>query len=601
MDRSVLGPRREPRHVMGHGIGGLEVFTRQCGISILRALGLLGVSVFLGSPSGAAAQVVTGQVKDSGTGAPVSAALVELMRSDSTQVAATLTDSGGRYTIQTTLPGAYSIRVRRLGYSTRSVEQVVETRTHRVDIELVSQPVQLEGIVATGRSVCENGPGVGPGTLRLWNLIVDVLDVAQLAQTLDSYRFDLLLYVRDRTLDGRHVLVDVAERSYETGAFVAMPLEKLEDQGYVEPHYGGLLSWYMPDPAVLSSDRFRETHCFRVVEHEDPGLVGLGFDPTPQRSDDRPDERNDSYEQLFGDDVVEVRGVLWVDRVTGALSHLEYDYVGIRDSAVDALAGGSAYFEQLSGGLWIVRQWLLRMPKLRVDDGRIVPEARREAGGYVVQAVNAALDDERSAVDPVGRSSALPAGTVGSLVGRLVPSDAPIPISDAVIRLSGSSRAAPTYSDGRFVFRDVPPGEYAVTWSSPQMQALDLPPSAVDVVIEDGRESTVVLPGPDLEFAADYQCPGMEVDPGLGIVRVRTEGSRIRGTPGPNGLIELRFVTLRSRTPAIEFEETKVAQSEFVRFCGVPTGVPLEAELGDSLPPVPFDLGPHGMRQIRRQ
>lgn len=562
------------------------------------------------APTGVApldAQVVTGRVTVAGSGDPVSAALVELVNSDSAQIAAALTDPQGRYTMRSSVSGTFSLRVRRLGYATRTLERIVVTGAHRVDVEVTTAPVQLDGVVATGRPVCEDGPGVGAGTQRLWDLVVAALDVARLAQALDTYRFDMLLYVRDRTLDRRHLLLDVVERSWETGAFVAMPIETLEDQGYVEPHRGGVISFFMPDPVVLVSDHFLETHCFRVVESDDPGLVGLGFDPTPQRRGDRPDERDDSYEQLFGNDVVEVRGVLWVDRGTGALSQMEYDYVGIRDPDVDALAGGSARFEQLSGGLWIVRQWLLRMPRLRDEDGTVVPEARREAGGYVVNAFGDAPEGDRSpadpSADPAAPSTALPGTMGGDLVGRLVASDVPLPVSDATVRLSGSPRAVRPDSAGGFAFRDVPPGEYVVTWSSPHLEAIGLPPRGVDVSIEHGTEQTVVVPGPDLNFAVDYLCPGMEVDPGLGIIRAHAPESRLGTTASPEGTgsIDLRWVTLQSTDPDVEFERSVVARGEFLTLCGVPTGVPLEANLGDSLPPIPVELGPHEIRGVGRR
>lgn len=545
------------------------------------------------------AQRVTGQVTEAGTGEPVSAALVELLDPGSMQVGAVLTDPEGRYTVRAGAPGRYTVRVRRLGFATTSLAPIAVTGTHRLDVQLETRAVRLEGVVATARAVCADGPGVGADTEQLWDLVVDALDVARLAQSLDSYRFEMLLYARDRTLDGRHVLADAAQRAYESGAFVAMPLETLEDQGYVEPHRGGLLSWFMPDPAVLVSDHFLGTHCFRVVDSDDPGLVGLGFDPTPQRMAERPDARNDQYEELFGEGVVEVRGVLWVERATGALSHMEYDYAGVRDDDVDAVAGGSARFEQLSGGLFIVRQWLMRMPNLRVEDGRLVAESRRESGGYVVQAFDDAVDGARSPADPDGPPTALPArASGGDLVGRLVVSDVPISLSDAVVRLSGSSRAVATDSVGRFVFTGVPPGDYVVTWSSPELEQLGLPPRGVDVSIEGGAEQTTVLPGPTWDFATAHLCPGTQMDPGFGIVRVHGKGSllgRAEGMP-----LQLRRINIWSTEPSVPFARSAVPRSGIATFCGVPIGVPLEAQVGDSLSPMPIEPAPDRIRAIGR-
>ncbi len=557
------------------------------------SLGLAVATLLALTTSSIEAQVVTGRVAVSGSGEPVSAALVELLDADSAQVGATLTGADGRYTLRTVYPGTYAVRVRRLGFATRTLAAVEIRGAHRLDIELSTQPVQLEGVVATARAVCADGPGVGPDTQRLWDLVVGALDVARLAQTLDTYRFDVLLYVRDRTLDGRHVLVDVIERSYESGAFVAMPLETLADQGYVEPHDGGLLSWYMPDPDVLVSDHFLETHCFRVVDSEDPELVGLGFDPTPQRRDRRADERNASYEELFGDRVVEVRGVLWVDRATGALREMEAEYVGIDDRDIDVLAGGHARFEQLANGLWIVRQWIMRLPNLRVDDGDLVPDSRAETGGYVVRAF---LDESAGGQDEA--VPALPATEGGDVVGRLVASDIAIAVSNAEVRLSGSSRAVPTDAEGRFTFRDVPPGDYVATWSSPDLAALGLPPTGVEVSVETGTVRTVELSGPSWADAAPFLCPRTDMEPGLGIVRVRGEGR----TVGSDEIVSagFRLISLVSPDPAVPFQQNAIPTNGVATFCGVPTDVPLHALVGDSVPPLRVEPGPDRLRVVGR-
>lgn len=561
---------------------------------------LLLLPILPGAPS-LHAQVLTGRVTDATSAAPISAVLVELLDADSAQVAAALSGPDGRYAVQPALGGTFTVRVRRLGYATRHFGPMSVTDLHPFDIQLGAEPVRLQGLLATARPVCADGPGVGPETQRLWELVTGALDVARVAQELDAYRFDMHTYVRDRTLDGRHVLLEGAGRSRESGAFIAMPIETLEDQGYVEVHRGAALSWYMPDPEVLVSDHFLKTHCFRVETSDDPTVVGLGFDPTPDRRRDRPDADRDPYRDLFGREVVEVSGVLWVDRATGALREMTYRYVGVRDQQIDGLAGGYARFEQLAGGLWIVRQWVLKMPNLGVVDGDLVPESRREVGGFVVDAHDRAVEVDLGDPDAPTRTSAMAAESGGDLIGRLSDAGVPIPLDDAVVRLSGSPWAARTDASGAFAFRGVPPGPYLVTWWAPQLDSLGLPARGVDVTVSDGLEKSLVLQGPSLDFAVDHLCRGMAVQPGLGILRVLTDPAAIRpgsGSAGSRVSMRARPVELRSAEAAVPLERVTVSREGVATFCSVPTGVPLEVGFPGDESRTAVTLTPHEIRAV---
>lgn len=521
------------------------------------------------------AQVLTGRVSEGGSGAPVSAALVELLDADSVQVAAALSEPDGAYRLAPPSRGRYLVRVRRLGYADRVFGPLDLTGPERFDVELTTQPVRLEGLVATAGTVCADGPGVGPETQRLWDLVVAALDVTRLVQQEDRYRFEMHRYVRDLSVERTLVVREGVERIRETGAFTAMPIETLERQGYVEADRRGNFSWYMPDPEVLVSNHFLRTHCFRVEDSDDPSEVGLRFDPMPDRTERRPNVAPRDYRRLFDNRVVEVRGVLWVDRETGALRDLDYEYTGFRDPSIARHAGGYARFEQLVGGVWIVRQWIVRMPNLEPDEDAFTVASIREVGGYVIDAL-----DETS-------TSAMEGGASGDVVGRIAPGDLGLDVESAVVRLSGSPWVTRPDAEGRFAFRDMPPGPYVLAWSSPRLDSLGLRPAGAPIEVASGGATEVELSGPGITAAIDQICRGMEVTPDYGVIRVfAPTGATIR---------------LRSLDPVGAPLERQIgARGGVATFCSLPTGVSLEVTRGDGpLDTARFTLEPFEIRAIQ--
>jgi len=527
--------------------------------------------------SPATGQVLTGRVTEGAGGPPVSAALLELLDADSSQVAAALSGADGGYRLSSPTPGPFTLRVRRLGYATRSFEPVDLAVPRRLDIDLAPRPVQLEGVVATAGAVCADGPGVGPDTQRLWELVVSALDVTRLLQSQERYRFEMHRYVRDLTPARTSILQEGVERLKETGAFTAMPIRTLERQGYVDADRDMNFSWYMPDPEVLVSNHFLRTHCFRVEDDSDPDRVGLRFDPTPDRTRRRPERSPQVYRELFENRIAEVRGVLWVDRRTGALRDLEYEYTGFRDPRLGRHAGGFAQFEQLRGGLWIVRQWLVRMPNLERRDEGFEVGSVREVGGYVVDAV-----DETS-------TSAMEGGVGGDVVGRIRRGTLDFDLEQALVRLSGSPWATRPDVEGRFAFRDMPPGPYVVAWTVPRLDSIGVRTDAAAVEISAGSTTALELSGPDFEGAIDQICRGMPATSDLGAIRVMA----------PTG----STVTLRSvGDAATPLQRQTNARDGVATFCSLPTEVPLEIRGGDdSAPAIRFTLDRFEIRAIPLQ
>jgi len=509
------------------------------------------------APAALNGQSLAGRVVEGSSGSPISGALVELLSDDERQIAAALSSEDGRFLVTAPQMGVFAIRVRRLGYAPVLLDPLELVGTRELTVEMALAPIALEGITGTARPRCENGPGVGPETQVLWDLISGALAATSAAQEGDVLAFELHQFVRDMDIERTRILTEGVDQSRGTTPFLGPDADELEEKGYVEVLRGGMLSYYMPDPAVLVSDEFLDAHCFRVATTRDPRVVGLRFDATPARLNRRPRNTGSAYRAIFGREMVEVSGTLWVDRATGALQELEYIYEGFEDVNFAEHAGGYARFEQLAGGIWAVRQWWLRMPNLGVGpDEELEVQSVREAGGYLI-----------SATDSLGQDM-LPEQRGGTVRGQIVEQDLRVPVAGVVARLSGSPWITRTAPDGSFRFENVPPGPYLVTWYTPRLDSIGVDPRFEPVQVSEGGEAQVTLQGPGLQGTLDHLCLGMQADPDLGVLRVRVTS--------PSGVLpQNQPVQLRSTDASFALERMNILRESTTIFCSVPTGIPL--------------------------
>lgn len=93
--------------------------------------------------------VVTGRVSEAGTGRSLEGAQI-FTSDDRNRVARS--DARGQYRLGNLSPGSHTINVRLIGFSTKSVPVTVTAGgTETVDIQLVSQPLDLDAVVVTGQ------------------------------------------------------------------------------------------------------------------------------------------------------------------------------------------------------------------------------------------------------------------------------------------------------------------------------------------------------------------------------------------------------------------------------------------------------------------
>lgn len=115
-----------------------------------RTIALIALGVG-GMASDSEAQEIRGQVIDRVTSSPVATAGVFLLGLDRHEVAVTIADSLGRFSLRVPEPGNYYISAQRFGYVTLETPlvEVPGDGTYTLDLEVTPEPLGLEGLIVT--------------------------------------------------------------------------------------------------------------------------------------------------------------------------------------------------------------------------------------------------------------------------------------------------------------------------------------------------------------------------------------------------------------------------------------------------------------------
>jgi hypothetical protein len=326
-----------------------------------------------------AAQKVVGEFVDPVPAGGIAGARVKLQDAAERTVQAALTDAAGGFRITAPEPGRYTVLAERIGYApTRSPALVLE-RGAEVHHRLVSETreVQLPAVVVRGRARCVRRPGDTQETAVVWEEARKALDLARATAAGRLHRFRIQAFVRELDPVTREVRGErrTIREGYHERPFVTVPLERLDRYGFIE-QAGDTLVYHGPDAEVLLSDVFLDAHCFRLRAPgaEEAGMIGLAFEPVRGRR------------------VPDIRGVLWLDRASAELRHVDFEYTRPLISGPPGVPGGRVDFQRLPDGAWIVSNWTLRMPlatlaanssRGRMEWGYRL-EAIREEGGMVL-------------------------------------------------------------------------------------------------------------------------------------------------------------------------------------------------------------------------
>lgn len=330
------------------------------------------VTLIVAYPAGAGArqQAELRVLVQAGSGAPLQGALVALVDPADNAVAESLSGTAGRVTLKAAA-GEYRVRVRRIGYRPFYTEPVAIPRAGEFVVNVESARVVLQAMVVSASTQCGH-IGNDKATLSsAWEEISKALRASELTAADVSTIGQSIKYRRELGRNGSVVSADSTFlRSGRNRPFAAIDPVSLARDGFVRgsTQYGW--DYYGPDERVLLSRSFAETHCFKLVrERGRTGQLGVAFEPVPRRR--TPD----------------IKGALWIDEVTSELREITFQYVNA--DPIDRFnAGGFTRFRRMPSGAWIVSEWRLRMPRLRMDRRTSQTDVIGyiENGGRVVEA-----------------------------------------------------------------------------------------------------------------------------------------------------------------------------------------------------------------------
>ncbi len=299
-----------------------------------------------------AAQSVRGQLTDSVSRAPLPGAFLTLVDEQGVERARVITNRAGEFLLTAPAPGTYQLRSKRIGFrpylSPALTLRAGEATAYNAAIDPI--PIALEEVVVAGERQCDIDSGAS--VAALWDEAREALAAVSWTSRVPGYWYEIVQYQRALNAGGNRQGGGGGsndstwhEVGYQRVPFKSAPAEQLAAQGYVVVEADGW-TYYEPDADVLLSDPFLHTHCFetRIGRGETDGLVGLAFSPARGRK------------------LPDITGTLWIDRRTAELRHLEFSYTRLPERVVEPRAGGRVDFQRMPSGVWIVKEWVIRMP-----------------------------------------------------------------------------------------------------------------------------------------------------------------------------------------------------------------------------------------------
>jgi hypothetical protein len=526
-------------------------------------------------------QAVELTLREAGSRTPVPGAIVRLL-GDKGPVSQGLSNEQGRILLRAPAPGLYLIKADRIGFEGIVVGpvDVKAGETFRREVEMPATRLELPTLEVHGKSACDLAGQGGARAAALWEEVNKALTASVLTQRDHKVPLHVRHFQRELNRD-RTVLAEwvYASRLVSGQPFVASAGARLAKVGFVEVNRD-TVTWQLPDAALLLSDEFVTTHCFRAAPARD-SLVGLAFEPVRGRK------------------VPDVRGTMWVDSASSELRFLEYAYTGLEGDLAKAGLGGRVEFRRLPAGTWIVGDWHVRMPRTENDVHHTMersPIIEPRVVGFVDQGgrVEIAVDG----VIPVSRAI---------LRGRVHDSTTGTGLAGAVVAVMGYRDSIFTDATGGFELVLPAVGTQTVTATHPKLGLLRAL-AAVRTVLSLGDTTILAFAVPSVATFARALCgsvergrsgivgvarhPGGQVAEDLEVrVRYSTSSGGFReerARVGPRGTFALctlppdQTLTVRLQDRRIALVERNV-RLEWGQFSWVDLGPP--APGGPAIPP----------------
>jgi carboxypeptidase family protein len=522
-------------------------------------------------PNAGFAQTVLVRVINAEGSQPMVGAIAYLVDASGATAKNGLTDDRGRALFVGIAPGRYLVRAEMIGMATAETElfSISAGATITEELRLESSAIQLEGIeveLEAGR--CRVRPG-GEGLLvaTVWDEARKALSAATITDRKGSYRYETMRY--DRRLDRGSGVVLSEEQTRREGylrtPFESRPAEDLAMQGFAQRD-GREWVYYAPDAAVLLSDSFLDTHCFKMESagRGEEGLIGLGFEPTGENKA-----------------VADIAGTMWLDPETAELKWLEFDYRFLPHEMTSPEVGGRVDFRRMPDGSWIVPEWWIRMPIMgnqRGFDGRDRPyiDQYHQTGGLVLEVREAG-----------GRSLGQRAETGG--IEGVVRDSIGVPLPGVRVGVVGSNQEVYSNSEGEFSITGLTEGRYQVRFVDAQLEQAGYIPEPVVRDVIRGEVANLEFHMPSIGDVLFEACRGVEREQGTVLLAGTVVDMRGRTVPGATvrvswtgftviggGGINPQDRDIAGLARTSDGFEATASQNGFFRFCGVPANTRLE-------------------------
>jgi hypothetical protein len=520
-------------------------------------------------------QTVTGRITSRADGTPVSGAIVVLVDSAGRAVATRLAEDAGTFQLSAPAGGSYMVRVERVGFrSATSAPFIVrQGETRDVPMTVVSEGVSLKALRVSADRRCVVRPQEGLAAAQLWEEARKALSATRLTQMAqaaakvrhDPHRFSVRIRKYSRELDP-HSLVALHDEGYEVEGEVITPFvtadpDSLAREGYVIGSLDTGRTYYAPDAAILLSDGFLDSHCFRVQEPgrgKNDALIGLAFEPV----------RLTKHEDRTP---IEVQGVLWLDRASAELRYMEFGYANLPPEERNDRIGGQVEFRPLPDGRWVVWRWTIRVPRyerrVKLGDGIRPSESRLE-----LVRVHEEGSEILTVRPPAGRAQGL-----ATLRGSVVDSLRGVAMAGVRVFLSGTAFAAVTDGAGSYVIDSIPAGRYVASVITPRLDSLLLDPPSHDVALSASEDRRLDFALPSFATLTARLCSDVAPDSLSLIVGVIRDTA---STVASGARVSAEWMEVRpSGTRALSVRPIQNATFTTARgryaLCGLPTATSL--------------------------
>jgi hypothetical protein len=393
----------------------------------------------------------------------------------------------------------------------------------------VTASIQTVSVEGTDRCVVR--PGSGAQAFRLWDATQNALSATIAASTAKQFGFRLGRFQREvDAATGRIIHGSEWEmRALSSEPYYSISPDSLATTGFARTE-GDSAVYFAPDARTLTSAVFAQTHCMRAVQDgAKPEQIGLGFEP------------------VAGSGLVDVGGVLWLDRTSGELRNLDYRYergAGNRaqGSSATESATGRIEYRRLDNGGWIVDRWLIRVP-VNKDERSNTLSSNATGGNPTVRSTRVARTtsfweiggDVKAVLNP-GDPAFTQQSEVGVVRGSIVtgPNRIGVPNAEIDVALTGSSAQSwktITGRDGLFVFDSLPEGDYRLTVSAASFDTLNTLVQPVPVRVGASTLQTVTIAIPSAEEGRAALCSGKASSTAIvhGFVTDSATGQRVAG------------------------------------------------------------------------